>query len=214
MSRNVSILGVVAAMVVTTLAIVTVAFAAQKEGGSSSETPAEDQYGAGQEKVTLCHKGHTITVGAPAVSAHLKHGDSLDPCPTDTQTSEPAEDTTSSDTPTEDQGDQVTNATSQDVMNGVQGGTDVYGASAADRLHGTRYADFLQSGRGQDGMFGGAGDDYLDGVDGIAGNDTINGGGGVDHCVGDRGDTFENCDGNAVVVPVPPGASAPAGVSH
>src|SRR5919202_6584259 len=113
MRRNVSILGVVAAMVVTTLAIVTVAFAAQKEGGSSSETPAEDQYGAGQEKVTLCHKGHTITVGAPAVSAHLKHGDSLDPCPTDTQTCEPPEDTTS-DTPTDDQGVEATNAASHE----------------------------------------------------------------------------------------------------
>jgi hypothetical protein len=36
--------------------------------------------GKGQEKVTICHKGHTITVGAPAVKAHLKHGDSIGPC--------------------------------------------------------------------------------------------------------------------------------------
>ncbi|MDQ3861997.1 MAG: hypothetical protein M3317_00555 [Actinomycetota bacterium] len=237
MSRNVSILGV-AAMVVTTLAIVTVAFAAQNKGGpdqekatlchkghtitvgasardahlnhgdtegacpndtetpkppddETSDTPVEDQYGAGQEKVTLCHKGHTITVGEPAADAHINHhGDSLGACPTE-------------DTDNTDQGDQTTTGASHEVMNGMQGGTDVYGASAADRLHGTRYADFLQSGRGQDSMFGGAGDDYLDGVDSIAGNDTIDGGGGIDHCVGDRGDSFENCDGNAVVVPVP-----------
>ena len=64
MSRKVSILSVVAAMVVTVLSLVTVAFAAQEEGG-----------GQGQEKVTLCHKGHTITVGVPAQAAHLKHGD-------------------------------------------------------------------------------------------------------------------------------------------
>jgi len=41
------------------------------------------------EKVTLCHvppgnpeNAHTITVGAPAVEAHLvEHGDSIGPCP-------------------------------------------------------------------------------------------------------------------------------------
>ena len=37
--------------------------------------------GKGQEKVVLCHKGKvTITVGAPAAKAHLKHGDRLGPC--------------------------------------------------------------------------------------------------------------------------------------
>jgi hypothetical protein len=34
------------------------------------------------EKVTLCHKGkNTITVGAAAVPAHLRHGDTIGPCP-------------------------------------------------------------------------------------------------------------------------------------
>ena len=37
--------------------------------------------GRGQKKITLCHKGkHTITVGAPAKDAHLRHGDSLGDC--------------------------------------------------------------------------------------------------------------------------------------
>ena len=65
MSRNVSILSVVAAMgVLIVLGVVTVAFAAQEGGGR------------GQEKITLCHKGKkTITVGAPAQEAHLNHGD-------------------------------------------------------------------------------------------------------------------------------------------
>jgi hypothetical protein len=55
MRRNVSILSVVAAMVaLIVLGVVTVAFAEQDGGG------------LGQEKVTLCHKEHTITVGAPA----------------------------------------------------------------------------------------------------------------------------------------------------
>jgi hypothetical protein len=43
------------------LSVVTMAFAEQEEGG-----------GLGQEKVTLCHNGHTITVGAPAQEAHLE----------------------------------------------------------------------------------------------------------------------------------------------
>jgi hypothetical protein len=38
--------------------------------------------GGGQPKVTLCHKGkNTITVGAPAKEAHLRHGDTVGPCP-------------------------------------------------------------------------------------------------------------------------------------
>jgi hypothetical protein len=36
--------------------------------------------GGGNNKVTLCHNGHTITVGAPAVPAHLRQGDTLGPC--------------------------------------------------------------------------------------------------------------------------------------
>jgi hypothetical protein len=44
---------------------------AQDDGGGG---------GNGQEKVTLCHKGETLTVGEPAKEAHLRHGDSLGPC--------------------------------------------------------------------------------------------------------------------------------------
>jgi hypothetical protein len=48
-------------------------------------------------RVTLCHvppgnpaRAHTLTVGQPAVKAHLKHGDSLGACEgTDAGTSEP-----------------------------------------------------------------------------------------------------------------------------
>jgi hypothetical protein len=36
--------------------------------------------GAGQEKVTICHKGHTIRVGKPAVKAHMRHGDHMGAC--------------------------------------------------------------------------------------------------------------------------------------
>jgi hypothetical protein len=50
--------------------------------------------GGGQQKVvTLCHKGKTITVGAPALAAHLNHGDSEGACPTEGPGSEPSGET-------------------------------------------------------------------------------------------------------------------------
>jgi hypothetical protein len=36
---------------------------------------------------------------------------------------------------------------------------------------------------------------------GGAGNDGLDDGRGIDHCVGDEGDTFRYCDGNVVEVP-------------
>jgi hypothetical protein len=43
--------------------------------------PKERGHAGGQHKVTLCHKDkNTITVGAPAVDAHLAHGDRLRAC--------------------------------------------------------------------------------------------------------------------------------------
>jgi hypothetical protein len=60
----------VAAMVmVSVLAVGSVVFAEQDDGG--------DQ---GHEKVILCHNGHTITVGKPAEPVHLAHGDTLGEC--------------------------------------------------------------------------------------------------------------------------------------
>ena len=47
-------------------------------------TFSQSVMGDGQEKVTICHQGdegpETITVGAPAVPAHLAHGDTLGEC--------------------------------------------------------------------------------------------------------------------------------------
>jgi hypothetical protein len=87
MSRNVSILSVVAAtMVVTVLVTGSVALAEQEDGG--------DQ---GQDKVTLCHNGHTIMVRAPAQAAHLEHGDTDGACgqPAGPSTTDMTETTTS-----------------------------------------------------------------------------------------------------------------------
>jgi anti-sigma factor RsiW len=42
-------------------------------------TAARSQYGG--HLVTICHKGHTITIDEHALPAHLAHGDHLGPCP-------------------------------------------------------------------------------------------------------------------------------------
>jgi hypothetical protein len=57
-----------------------------KPGKKDAPSTAQYQYGPsgkqyGKTKVTLCHKGKTITVGAPAAKAHVRHGDKLGPCP-------------------------------------------------------------------------------------------------------------------------------------
>ena len=38
----------------------------------------------GQDKVEICHKGkNTLSIGAPAVEAHLAHGDTIGACGSD-----------------------------------------------------------------------------------------------------------------------------------
>ena len=36
--------------------------------------------GYGQDKVMVCHKGKTMELPAPAVKAHLNHGDTVGAC--------------------------------------------------------------------------------------------------------------------------------------
>ena len=43
-----------------------------------TRTPAAFQYGG---KVLICHKGNTLFVSQNAVPAHLRHGDTIGPCP-------------------------------------------------------------------------------------------------------------------------------------
>jgi cytoskeletal protein RodZ len=56
-------------------------------GKGKGKGEGEDEGGSDEEKVVVCHvppgnpaKAHEITVGAPAVQAHLRHGDSEGPC--------------------------------------------------------------------------------------------------------------------------------------
>jgi hypothetical protein len=53
----------------------------------------ESGRGRGQQKVTLCHKNKTITVGAPALGAHQRHGDTQGACQTEGAGSEPSGET-------------------------------------------------------------------------------------------------------------------------
>lgn len=48
-----------------------------RERGGDEEREREP---GGAQKVTLCHEGHTLSVGAPARDAHLRHGDAAGAC--------------------------------------------------------------------------------------------------------------------------------------
>jgi hypothetical protein len=47
-----------------------------------SATAAKPGLGQGRTKVTLCHNGHTIRVGFPAVRVHVRRGDTFGRCGT------------------------------------------------------------------------------------------------------------------------------------
>lgn len=53
--------------------------------GAATAVPGKGQgqtkASKGQSKVSICHKGKTITVAAPALKGHLKHGDTRGACP-------------------------------------------------------------------------------------------------------------------------------------
>ncbi len=54
----------------------------QAGGGGPDEVSgkASPEKGKGSQKVAVCHSGKTLKIGAPAESAHLRHGDSPGAC--------------------------------------------------------------------------------------------------------------------------------------
>ena len=82
MNRSQRIRIVFASVLALALMLSVAALAAPGKGkpGKGAEASASGkQYG--KSKVQLCHKGKSITVGAPAAKAHLRHGDTLGVCP-------------------------------------------------------------------------------------------------------------------------------------
>jgi hypothetical protein len=71
-------------LAVAVMALAGVSFAGNGHGkGGGGSAGAQYSSGGkqyGKHRVTLCHKGHTISVAPPAVKAHLKHGDQLGAC--------------------------------------------------------------------------------------------------------------------------------------
>ena len=68
------------ALVLTALLVAPLAATASHGRGKDGVENGKPGKGKGRVKVTLCHKGHTIRVGFPAVRAHLRHGDTLGRC--------------------------------------------------------------------------------------------------------------------------------------
>lgn len=88
MFRGLGLLSVVACFGISSLACVSTT-----PDQDEDEAPVSQPLGAkggGEVKVTICHippgnpaNAHTITVGAPAVAAHLAHGDTIGDCDED-----------------------------------------------------------------------------------------------------------------------------------
>jgi hypothetical protein len=64
--------------VLASVGLVSAAFGGLMQAGATSGNG--NGKGKGREKVTICHKGKTIRVGAPAVKAHFRHGDTPGTC--------------------------------------------------------------------------------------------------------------------------------------
>jgi hypothetical protein len=55
-------------------------------------TVVDYRCGNNNNKITICHNGHTICISPDAVQSHLNHGDNLGPCPPETmRTIQPVE---------------------------------------------------------------------------------------------------------------------------
>ena len=67
-------------------AVVLAGLAIAGNGRGNGPSVAQYAYGPagkayGKTKITICHKGRTIRVAAPAWKGHQRHGDTLNACP-------------------------------------------------------------------------------------------------------------------------------------
>ena len=69
-----------AALAVALSAALFVPLAVFAGSGFARGSASAAQYQYGQNRVTICHRGQTISVAQPAVEAHLGHGDTLGRC--------------------------------------------------------------------------------------------------------------------------------------
>jgi hypothetical protein len=78
-----TVIAVLSAVLLVAVAALAVAAPPPGKGKAGAAQYANGPAGKayGKTKVTICHKGKTIKVAQPAVKAHLRHGDTLGPCP-------------------------------------------------------------------------------------------------------------------------------------
>ena len=69
------------------VSVTTLGYGSPGKGKPKGKSPsaAQYQYGPagkayGKQKLTICHKGKTLKVAAPAWKGHSKHGDKLGAC--------------------------------------------------------------------------------------------------------------------------------------
>jgi Ca2+-binding RTX toxin-like protein len=79
-----------------------------------------------------------------------------------------------------------------DVIHGGGGDDQIFPGAGRDEAYGDEGNDVVADLQGLDRLFGGPGDDFLSSYDYRRG-DYLGGGGGVDRCVGDRGDRRKAC---------------------
>lgn len=78
-----TVIAVLSAVLLVAVAALAVAAPPPGKGKAGAAQQAYGPAGKayGKTKVTICHKGKTIKVAQPAVKAHMRHGDTLGPCP-------------------------------------------------------------------------------------------------------------------------------------
>ena len=73
-------------LLLTFAAVVLAGLAVAGPGKGNGASASQYAYGPagkayGKTKITICHKGKTIRIAAPAWKAHQKHGDAQNACP-------------------------------------------------------------------------------------------------------------------------------------